>query len=77
MSNDFSSDIVGNGADCRAPSCTLEVKAGTSAEFRNPENNQTSDSTGKKALLRHDFSPRKLVVLGYSIQLIKRRLALL
>jgi hypothetical protein len=70
MCNEFSSDIAGHGADCRAQSSTLELEAGASAEFRNPENNQMGDSTSKDALLRHDFPPRKLVVLDCSIQLI-------
>jgi hypothetical protein len=68
MRSEFSSDIAGNGADCRVPSCTLEVKAGTSAEFRNPENDQTSDSTSENAFLHHDFPPQKLVALGCSLQ---------
>ena len=50
MGNEFSSDIAGHGTKCSGPPCTLEVKAGASAEFRNLENSQTSDSPGKNAL---------------------------
>ena len=61
MCTEFSSEIAGDRTDCRGPSCRLEVKARTGAEFRNPEDRQTSNPPSKNTLLRHDFPPRKLV----------------
>ena len=64
MCNEFSSDVSGDCADHDGLSGTFEVKAGATAEFRNPEDGQTSDSPRKNAFLRHDLPPLKLIVLG-------------
>jgi hypothetical protein len=60
MINKLASDIAVNGADCRGPSDTFEVKAGATAEFRNAENSKARDPSNKNAFLRHDFCPREL-----------------
>jgi hypothetical protein len=57
MANEISRDIAGHGAHRGGPPGTLEVKARTGTEFRNPKNSQTSDPPGKNALLRHGLPP--------------------
>src|SRR6516164_10607526 len=57
MGNEISSNVPGHSADCGWPPCRLEAKARTGAEFRNPENSQTSDPPRMNTLLCHDFSP--------------------
>jgi len=64
MCNEFPRNVTGHRTDDDGSTVTFEVKAGASAEFRNPKDGQTRDPSSKNAFLRHDFPPLNLIVLG-------------